>query len=250
MDINKTALLKQILMKCKSLKTNVERSLNDSSTEPMGRYVTYKIFANEYNNLVGQTCTLLAISPETFTRFNVNIMADWADSLWPQQKQIVEAVNVYNDSLIAILENYFEFANDEFDNLENFIRTRLRTVIFEQPTKEIQVQNAIESLFAGKSWLKGIDYDREAGKFMFSGKEYIPDFIIPKLKLCIEVKLLREGRKSKIIEEINADITAYSKKYERQLFIVYDLGVIRDEVEFIRDIENSGKDIKVLIIKH
>ena len=51
-----------------------------------------------------------------------------------------------------------------------------------------------------------IDYDRETGKFEFSGKEYIPDFIVPKLNLCIEVKLLKEGRKSKMIEEINADI--------------------------------------------
>ena len=74
-------------------------------------------------------------------------------------------------------------------------------------------------------------------------------FIIPKLKLCIEVKLLRDGKKSKIIEEINADITAYSKQYERQLFIVYDLGCIQNEEEFRRDIESMG-NIKVLIIKH
>ena len=71
----------------------------------------------------------------------------------------------------------------------------------------------------------------------------------PKLNLCIEVKLLREGRKSKVIEEISADITAYSKVYTRQLFIVYDLGVIQNEVEFRRDIENSGLS-KVVIIKH
>ena len=50
-------------------------------------------------------------------------------------------------------------------------------------------------------------------------------------------------------EEINADITAYSKQYERQLFIVYDLGCIQNEEEFRRDIESMG-NIKVLIIKH
>ena len=96
---------------------------------------------------------------------------------------------------------------------------------------------------------KGTDYDRETGKFEFSGKEYIPDFIIPKLGLCIEVKLLREGYRSKIIEEISADITAYGKQYERQLFVVYDLGCIQNEAEFKRDIENSG-EIKVIIVKH
>mgnify|MGYP000349833044 FL=1 len=101
----------------------------------------------------------------------------------------------------------------------------------------------------GRGLNKGTDYDRETGKFEFSGKEYIPDFIIPKLRLCIEVKLLREGRKSKIIEEISADITAYGKQYERQLFVVYDLGFIQNEEEFRRDIENAG-NVKVIIIKH
>ena len=38
------------------------------------------------------------------------------------------------------------------------------------------------------------------------------------------MKLLRENRKSKVNEEISADITAYSKQYHRPLFIVYDLG--------------------------
>ena len=50
-------------------------------------------------------------------------------------------------------------------------------------------------------------------------------------------------------DEINADITAYSTKYERLLFVVYDLGVIRDEAEFRRDIENAGANIKVVIVK-
>jgi hypothetical protein len=102
---------------------------------------------------------------------------------------------------------------------------------------------------AGRGLNKGVDYDRETGKFEFSGKEYIPDFVIPKLQLCIEVKLLKENRKSKVIEEISADVTAYGKQYIRQLFVVYDLGYIQNEAEFIRDIENAG-NIKVIIIKH
>lgn len=108
----------------------------------------------------------------------------------------------------------------------------------------------MESLFIGRGWSKGKDYDREAGKFNFSGREYIPDFIIPNLKLSIEVKLIRKGRKSKIIEEINADVSAYSKKYSKQMYIIYDLGEIRDEIEFRRDIELLDDDIRVLVIKH
>ena len=51
-------------------------------------------------------------------------------------------------------------------------------------------------------------------------------------------------------EEINSDITGHGKKYETQLYIVYDLGEIRDEVEFKRDIENTGDRIRVVIVKH
>ena len=52
-----------------------------------------------------------------------------------------------------------------------------------------------------------------------------------------------------MIEEISADITAYSKEYQHLLFIVYDLGVIQNEAEFKRDIELQ-EGVKVIIVKH
>ena len=42
------------------------------------------------------------------------------------------------------------------------------------------------------------------------------------------MKFLRENRKYKVNEEISADITAYSKQYQRPLFIVYDLGYVQN----------------------
>jgi hypothetical protein len=67
--------------------------------------------------------------------------------------------------------------------------------------------------------------------------------------MCLEVKLLKEGRKSSIIEEISADITAYKKRYSRLLFVVYDLGVIQNEIEFKSDI-NIIDGVKVIVVKH
>jgi len=171
------------------------------------------------------------------------------DTLWGEQKRILEQVIVSTKMLYASLEGNIDFADDEFDNLENFIQSRLRSIVFGMPSQERDIQNAIESLFLGRGMNKGIDYDRESGKFEFSGKEYIPDFIIPKLHMSLEVKLLREGKKSKIIDEISADITAYSTQYKRLLFVVYDLGTIQNEEEFKRDIEGLG-NIKVIVIKH
>lgn len=226
------------------------RTLNDSSTNASGRYSSFKAYAEEYSFLAIEVCKALNLYNERIITYDTNKMAGWADTVWPQQKAVIDSLIVYTDTLIAFLEKELDFADDEYSNLENFIKNKLRSSIFQKPEKEIEVQNAIETLFVGKGWNKGVDYDRETGKFEFSGKEYIPDFIVPKLNLCIEVKLLKEGRKSKIIEEINADITSYGKVYKRQLFVVYDLGVIRDEIEFKRDIENAKDDIKVIIVKH
>ncbi|WP_028829049.1 PD-(D/E)XK nuclease domain-containing protein [Proteocatella sphenisci] len=250
MNIEKNNHIKMLIFQCKTFKNSVERTLNDTSTMESGRFSSFKMYAVQYNLLAKNATDVLEIDSSTFVKFDIEQMPGWGDSVWPIQRQIVESVLLNIGFILSYLEVETDFADDSFANLDNFLKTKLRAVIFDKPDREIQVQNAIENLFVGRSWIKGIDYDRECGKFVFSGKEYIPDFIVPKLNLCIEVKLLRDGKKSRIIEEINADITAYSKNYERQMFVVYDLGVIRDEVEFRRDIENARDDVKVLILKH
>jgi hypothetical protein len=52
-----------------------------------------------------------------------------------------------------------------------------------------------------------------------------------------------------VIDEINADIVAYSKGYRQLIFVVYDLGYIRAEIEFRHDLEKTG-NTDVLVIKH
>lgn len=250
LDIERTKQIKFLLFRCIAFKENMIRTLNDSSTNPSGRYSAFKTYAEEYSRLAKEVSRRIEIDDIPIMVYDLEKMKGWADTLWPQQKEVIDSLVVYTDTLIALLERDIEFVEDEFVNLENFLKNRLRSSLFKRPEKEIEVQNAIESLFIGKGWSKGIDYDRETGKIVFSGREYIPDFIIPNLNLCIEVKLLKEERKSKIIEEINADITAYSKQYKRQIYLIYDLGVIRDEIEFRRDIENAKEGTKVLVVKH
>lgn len=250
MNIDKKKQIKILLSRCRSLKETMIRTLSDSYTDVTGRYAAFKEYAREYTYLVEETDKCIDLSKTRIMTFNINKMKGWADTLWPRQREIIESLVIYTDTLIAILEGEIEFVDDEYANLENFIKNRLRSLVYVKPEKELEIQNAIESLFIGRGWNKGIDYDRETGKFEFSGKEYIPDFIIPKLNLCLEAKLVKEGRKSKVIEEINADINAYSKIYNRQMYVVYDLGCIRDETEFRRDLEESKAEIKVIIIKH
>ena len=68
------------------------------------------------------------------------------------------------------------------------------------------------------------------------------------LNLAIEIKLSKTKTKSKeIVDQINADIQAYGKEYANQIFIVYDLGSIRDEEEFKKDLDNN-ENISLIVI--
>ena len=239
---------KMLLSQLRALRDTINEVLNNSKTAEVARYASYKDMARIYNDLAERARTVLNANAPFYT-FNMDVIKDWADTVWPTQKRIMEQVLLSTRLLISSLEGSMDFVDDEFDNIANFLQLRLRSVIYNRPDKEVLVQQAIETLLIGRGLAKGADYDRESGKFEFSGKEYIPDFIIPKMSLCLEVKLLREGRKSKVIEEISADITAYKKAYQRQLYVVYDLGVIQNEAEFKRDIEMID-GVKVIVVKH
>ena len=247
---DRTKAIKLLISQARTLERNINRTLNDTGTEAHSRFVSFKAYAQMYNDIAREAEKVLCLPENSFSVFHTDNMGNHMNTLWGTQKEVMESAALQVGILLTYLESATDFAEDEFDSISNFIRSKLRSSIFSIPAKETEVQNAIESLLIGRNMIKGIDYDRETGKFEFSGKEYIPDFILPKMNLCLEVKLLREGKRSRIIDEINADITAYSTKYERLLFVVYDLGIIRDETEFCRDIENAGANIKVVIVKN
>ena len=139
---------------------------------------------------------------------------------------------------------------DRILSLINFFQTNLRKAIFLPPEREVDVQNVVEQLLIGRGLEKGIGYDRETGRVKVSIKEVVPDFTLAKFGLAIEVKLSKDRSRSKIlVDEINSDIMAYCKQYPSILFIVYDMGSIRDEVEFKHDLEAS-EGVSVIIVKH
>lgn len=246
MDEMKT--IKILISQIRAFCETINDILYNANTSEIGRYSSFRDMAHIYNDFAEEVRKVLK-APSMIYTFNIEDMPGYGDSVWGVQKKILEQVLISAKMLLSTLEGNIDFIDDEFDNIENFIAARLRTVIFSRPEKEVEVQNALESLLLGRGLNKGTDYDRETGKFEFSGKEFIPDFIVPKMNLCVEIKLLRDGKKSRIIEEISADITAYRKNYQRQLYIVYDLGVIQNEIEFKRDIEKS-EGVKVIVVKH
>ena len=172
------------------------------------------------------------------------------DTTHPQQKQLFDSVYANVSMLRAVLEGKIGVVEDQTSALRDFFQARLRSAIFRVPELEREIQDAVEQLLIGRGMQKGQDYDREVGRVKVSAKEVVPDLIVPPLSLAIEVKLIKtSGRVREAVDEINADIAAYSIKYRQLLFLVYDLGCIRDEIEFRHDLEKVG-NVDVLVIKH
>jgi len=123
---------------------------------------------------------------------------------------------------------------------------KLRKVIRQTPEKERNVQDSFESLLVGAE----IPFSRETESIEYSSKTYKPDFSVSRADLAIEVKLCnREGREKEIIAEINDDILAYKTKYGNVVFVVYDLGLIRDIDRFVKNFEDQ-EGVVVKVVKH
>jgi hypothetical protein len=215
----------------------------------IGTYGSYKMFLRKYNDLAKQAVPLLQ-NTATLDGYDIDKIRGINDTTWPEQKVYFDMAYASTAILKALLEGAIGYAEDETHNLRDFVQAKLRSAIFALPAKEVEIQNALENLLIGRGMVKGIDYDRETGRVKTSGKESIPDFIFQNLNLCLEVKLSKTVDKLRaIVDEINADIRAYSTQYDRQLYIIYDLGVIRDEGEFKRDLEDAP-GVSVVVVKH
>ena len=127
----------------------------------------------------------------------------------------------------------------------DLINANLRPAIYEDPKYEREVQNALETIFRART----LDFRRKQETVPCSTKRCIPDFTFDRISLAVEVKLCNtREREREMIDETNIDIIGYGGKYDRCLFVIYDLGVIRDADQFSSDIEKNPT-VNVVIIK-
>jgi hypothetical protein len=249
--VEKKEKLKRLLSNVNALLGAMHQSLVSATGEHanVGRYSSFKTFMRKYNELTKQAGPLLE-DVQLLDRFDLDQIKGSGNYTWGQQKEWYDLVY----SNVALLRSYLEgaigYAEDEAHNLRDFIQANLRRAVLATPEREVEIQNAIEVMLIGRGFAKGSDYDRETGRVKTSGKESIPDFIFQNLKLCLEVKISKSDDKLKaIVDEINADIRTYGTRYERQLYVVYDLGTIRDEEEFKRGLEDAP-GVSVVVVKH
>lgn len=248
--MNRKEQLKQQLSNTNALLEAMRYSIDSAvGDDDIWKFGSYRIFLRKYDALVREAGPLLS-SASMLDAIDLNKIKGSADTTWPVQKELFDLAYSNTVLLKSLLEGEIGYAADETQKLKDFLEGNLRRAILSTPDREIEVQNGIEILLVGRGMAKGTDYDRETGRVKTSGKESIPDFIFPNLKLCLEVKLSKSPDKLRaIVDEINAYIRAYSTRYERQLYVVYDLGIIRDEAEFKHDLENEP-GVSVLVVKH
>ncbi len=247
MDDQTRETLREFLGAAEALLDSMTSSVRSDSDSNL-KYAGYKIFIRKYNQLAQAVAKVVPVYD----------IVDWYDDSVPgsgdtvtlQQKEFFDSVFTSVSILKSFLESKIGVKTDRIQSLTDFFQAKLRLVMFSKPGREVEVQNAVEQLLIVRGLVKGVDYDRETGRIKVSIKEVIPDFILQKLELAIEVKLSKDKTKSKVIvDEINADIMSYGKEYASILFIVYDLGSIRDEVEFKRDLEIT-EGVSVIVVKH
>lgn len=184
-----------------------------ADSDNVWKYAGYKQYIRKYNQLVNAISQVMPINTIVDV-YNLDNIPGNADTIAIQQKELFESAHANLSVLKAYLESKLDLKADEIANLTNFLQANLRKAVFRVPERESNVQEVIEQLLIGRGLTKGIDYDRETGRVKVSIKEVIPDFIFPKWGSALEVKLSTDKDKSKaIVDQINADIKAYSKEY-------------------------------------
>ena len=136
--------------------------------------------------------------------------------------------------------------SSEIVRILDLAENKLRKTIREAPISERSIQDKFEDLLIARD----VEYLREQEKIVYSSKTYHPDFCFPKIDTVVEIKFCNnQDREKSIISEINDDVAAYKSKYRTVIFVVYDLGYIRDIDRFKDDIE-AQDGVVLKVIKH
>lgn len=222
------------------------RKTLDSGIESPNHYVGYPIYIEQYNKF--QKISIDLFGGEISDLFPPIRMLYWID---PQKEQSRYWLSHFEEaaerlaSLATYLQSKLGDKEQRIQEIIDLIEANLRPSVFEDPENEREVQNVLEIIFRARS----MSFLREKIRIPYSSKTYIPDFSFDSLNLAVEVKICnKNGREKGIIDEINADILAYQTKYKNQLFIVYDLGFIRDVSQFRSDIEKNI-NVHAIVIK-
>ena len=228
----------------------MEAGVRGADPGDVWRFSSYKQFMRKANELVEMTEAIEHIEAPV-DRYNLEAVPGSTSTIAMVQQEIFDSVRANLSILRAYLQNRVHPKAERISEIADFLEVSLRRAVLQKPEREKQVQDVVEQLLIGRGLEKGLHYDRETGRVKVSAKEVIPDFVLLQLATAIEVKLVKESSAlGRIVDEINADIQAYRRKYDVLVFVVYDVGgAVRDGAEFRRDLEDTD-GVRVLVVKH
>lgn len=246
MDHLRRARLEQLLA---ALDAFIDAMRFSALGDDVWRFSSCREHMRTYNDFYEAASKLIATDLRTY-RYDLDAVPSRGDMEPVDQKAQFDSALANTQILRALVQQQLGPTQERALDIVNFISANLRGGMHDQPSNEREVQDVLETLLVGRGLQKGLDYDRETGRVKVSVKESVPDFVLPKLSLTIEVKLVTSpSRLRSIVDEINADIRAYGTKYSNLLFVIYDLGQIRDEGQFKRGLEDPV-GVKLIVVKH
>jgi hypothetical protein len=212
---------------------------------PFQNYSGYPFYIDEYNRLAALTVAAFSEAEELFPLVDLRGSRNPNDVPGHMWKSYAELGAARLGALSAYLKTKLGTKEKEHEQIIDLINANLRASIYQDPKHEREVQDVLETIFRART----LDFRREKETVAFSTKRYIPDFTFNAIGLAVEVKLCKgTDREKEMIDEIGADIVGYADRYDRIIFVIYDLGFIRDTGQFCADIEKKG-NVHVLIVK-
>jgi hypothetical protein len=151
--------LKGLLSNTNALLGAMRASINSVSGEyaNAGRWSSFKIFMRKYDNLVKKSAPLLS-DPNVLELFNLDNIKGSDHYTWIRQKELFDSVYANVVLLKSLLEGEIGYAEDETHNLVDFFQANLRRAIFAIPQREVEVQNAVETLIVGRGMATGSNH--------------------------------------------------------------------------------------------
>lgn len=228
---------------------NAERMCAQEGGSPGGlafqNYAGYPFYVDEYNKLLTLAAGLVPEIATCFSTIDLGAAMNPMATRGPMWKGYAEQAALRLTTLASFLKGQLGTKEQEYEQIIDVIYANLRASIYQDPKNERDVQDTLETIFRARA----LDYLRERDTVPYSTKRYIPDFTFNRLGLAVEVKYCKDkDREKDLIDEINADIIGYAGRYDRTIFVIYDLGFIRDVPQFSSDIEKNP-NVHVVIVK-
>jgi len=226
--------------------TNALAPGNESPNMFYERYGGYPAYVQEYNRLAQLTVQRFGEEArQLFPLIDLGKAINPSSAIGAMWRTYLETAATRLNSLAAYLQSNLDDTDERVQGIVDLVGANLRASIYTDPSNERDVQNVLETIIRARA----LSFLREKVHIKYSSKTFVPDFTFDSMSLAIEVKFCNRPEKEKvIIDEINADIPAYQTKFKRLIFVVYDLGYIRDVAQFKSDIEDN-LNVYVSVIK-